>query len=382
MSIDYPEARDRAEWFLRPLFTDYRVVEFRGGSIFRGPISPYCEAHRKEVERGLRQIPTAYAFERLDGRTYLTCTLPGPHARPVNRALHLILFLATVLTTLVAGAGWRFDSFVGEVAASLMQASGSTPLVEIGKALIAQGGLFSLAILLILGTHESGHYLMARRYGMLVTPPFFLPAPIPPIGTFGAVIKMRSPMMHRRALLDIGLAGPLTGFVVAMPFLIYGLFHARFEVIRVWEPSGGLYFGNSLLTWGLGRLILGPTPPGYFLDWLSHPFAWAGWIGMLVTALNLIPIGQLDGSHVVYALFGPRQRYIAYFLFGVLIGLAVEGWQGWVVWCLIIILLMRVAHPPVVIENVPLGLGRRVLGWVALVLFVLLFLPVPVHGVL
>jgi len=374
------DIHERAESILRPLFADYQVIEFRGGTLFRGPVSAYCEAHRADVEAGLRQVPGNYSFERLGSTTYLTCALPGPGAKRVNRSLHVLLLVATVLTTLVAGASWRFDSFLANVAASLTNARGSEALLDIGWNLVVRGGLFSLAILAILGTHECGHYFMARRYGMLVTPPFFLPAPFPPLGTFGAVIKMRSPMLHRRALLDIGLAGPLAGFVVALPILIVGILHSRFEVIRYWEPDGGFYFGNSILTWGLSKLLLGPTPAGHTLNWLAHPFAWAGWIGMLVTVLNLVPFGQLDGSHVAYALVGRRQRSVAWFAFGMLLALSWR-WRGWIVWCVVITLLMRVAHPPVVIENVPLGAGRRILGWLTLALFVLIFLPVPVHGV-
>ena len=379
MGANSTEPRDRLEWVLGPLFKRFQVYDFRGGRIFHGPVSPYCEAHRREVEAGLKQLPGGYAFERVAGTTYLTCTMPGPDAKGVNVLLHVLLFAATVLTTLVAGASWQVDGFVGQLSASLAGAPGSRPVSEALEILVTQGGPFSLALLLILGTHECGHYFMARRYGMLVTPPFFLPAPFPPvgIGTFGALIRVRSPWLHRRALLDIGVAGPLAGFAVALPFLIYGLLHSNFEVIRYWKPGGGMYFGNSLLTWGLTRLLVGPTPPGYALDWLSHPFGWAGWIGMLVTALNLIPVGQLDGSHVAYALVGRRQRGVAYFVLGVLLALT-KRWFGWTVWCVVMVTLLRVTHPPVAFEDVPLGAGRRAIGWAAMVLLLLLFMPAPV----
>jgi len=374
------ERRERIEEMLRPLFEDCHVVDFRAGTVFRGPTSRYCELHRKEVEKGLRRLPGAYCFEKLDGRTYLTYTLPALGAHRVSVPLHLLLFVATVLTTLVAGASWRFDKFLVELGASITGAAGSQPLGDLFGNLVAQGGMFSLAIILILGTHECGHYLMARRYGMLVTPPFFLPAPIPPIGTFGAVIRMRSPMMHRRALMDIGVAGPLAGLVVAFPFLIYGLSHAKFMIVRYWEPGGGLYFGHSLLTWGLSRLLLGAPPPGYAVDWLSHPFAWAGWIGLLVTSLNLMPVGQLDGGHVAYALVGRRQRLVAWFFIGALLALS-RQWPGWVFWTVLMVALVRVSHPPVVLEGVKLGRGRKVLGWAMIVVLLLLFLPAPVRGV-
>lgn len=375
-----PFARDRIRSILQPLFAWHQEVEFRNGVIFHGPASPYCLEHRREVVRGLRQLPGGFCFEEIGGTTHLTYTMPGPGAKPVNWPLHALLFLATVLTTLVAGASWRFDSFLAELAGSLTGARGSTPFLELMGDLLREGGPFSLAILLILGSHECGHYFMARRYGMLVTPPFFLPAPIPPIGTFGAVIRMRSPMLHRRALLDIGLAGPLAGLAVAIPFLVYGLLHTKFIVLRTWEEGGALSFGDSLLTWGLSRLLMGAPPPGYVLDWLSHPFAWAGWIGMLVTALNLIPVGQLDGGHVAYALAGRRQRLIAFFFIGVLLAFS-RGWSGWLFWCVVIVFVIRISHPPVVVESVPLGPGRRALAWASVILFLLVFMPTPVRGV-
>lgn len=375
------EPRDRAEWMLRPLFRDYQVLEFKGGTIFRGPASAYCQRHRQEVEEGLARLPGAYCFEQWEGTTYLNYTLPGPGAKRVNHALHVGLFAATVFTTLVAGADWRLDQFLSELGGSLAGLAESMSLGELFTLLLTKGGPFSVAILLIFGAHEFGHYAMARRYGMLVTPPFFLPGPppFPPFGTFGAIIKIRSPMMHRRALLDIGLAGPVGGLLFAFPILIYGLLHSSFEVIRYWEPGGTLRFGNSLLTWGLTRLLVGAPPPGYALDWMGNPFVWAGWLGLLVTALNLIPVGQLDGGHVAYALLGRGQRLLAYFAFGVLLALALR-FQPWVVWCVVMALWMRPAHPPVVVDGACLGLGRRVVGWAAMVLLVLVFMPAPVVG--
>jgi len=382
-----PEARERLRSILAPLFESLHEVEFRNGVIFHGWASAYCEAHRREVERGLRQLPGAFCLERLDGRSRLTYTLPGPLAKPVNWGLHAALFAATVLTTLVAGSSWNFTSFLSDLAASIVGARGSRPLPELLVRLVTEGGPFSLAILLILGSHECGHYFMARRYGMLVTPPFFLPAPIPPIGTFGAVIRMRSPIMHRRALIDVGLAGPLAGLTVAMPFLVYGILHTRgtlgepFAVIPSWQEGGAVTFGDSLLTWALSRLLVGVPPPGYTLDWLSHPFAWAGWIGLLVTALNLIPMGQLDGGHVAYALLGRRQRHVACFFIGVLLALGATQWRGWLFWAVVMTAILRIAHPPVVVEEITLGPGRKAVGWAAAAIFLLVFMPAPVKGV-
>lgn len=382
MATPHAETHDRAEAMLQPLFAGYQVLEFGGGVIFRGPASAYCLEHRRDVEAGLRRLPGAWSLEQLDGRMILTYTAPAPHVKRVNLPLHAVLLVATVLTTLVAGANWRFDQFLGQLVSSFGGAVGSASVGELLRELVVRGGQFSVALLLILGAHECGHYVMARRYGMLVTPPFFLPAPIPPIGTFGAVIRIRSPMMHRRALLDIGLAGPVAGVLVALPILAYGLSQSQFVLTEYVQRHVGAQFGHSFLTWVLTRLIVGTPEPGYVLNWLGHPLAWAGWIGLLVTMLNLIPVGQLDGGHVVYALVGRRQRRVAYFFLGVLLALAYTQWPGWAIWCVVMTLLMRVAHPPVVLEDVPLGARRRVIGWAAMAFFMLVFMPAPVAGVL
>jgi len=349
-----------------------------GGCVFNGPASAFCLEQREEAEALLRQLPGNYCFEEIDGETFLTYVMPGPAQKPINRRLHMLLLLLTLLTTLAAGAGLFFGDFLDVLIASLSGASGSLPPGKLLAALLVEGGQFAGALLLILGAHECGHYFMARRYGMLVTPPYFLPMPIGPIGTLGAVIRMRSPMVHRRALLDIGLAGPIAGLVVALPFLLYGVAHSSYSVIPTWEKDS-LWFGNSFLTWGLTRLMLGAPELGYGFNWLTaHPFAWAGWIGLLVTALNLMPVGQLDGGHSAYALFGRNQEHVACFFLGMIIALAFE-FKAWLMWALIITLIIRIAHPPVLDERVSLDPGRKAMAWAALVVLVLTFLPVPIH---
>jgi len=376
-----PEPRQRVEWLLRPLFTSFQIVEFRAGTIFRGPASPYCEEHRREAEDGLRQLPGAFCFERFGDTTYLTYTLPGPQVKPLNRVLHVALFAATVLTTLLAGADLGFYPFLKALGLALAGRGEGLTVGGVFVYLVTHGAPFAVSILLILGVHESGHYFMARRYGMLVTPPFFLPAPIPPIGTFGAVIQIKSPMLHRRALLDVGLAGPLSGLVVALPILIYGMCHSTWVPIAEIRERVGVLFGNSVLTWGLERLLLGSPPPNMVFDWLSNPYAWAGWVGLLVTALNLMPVGQLDGGHIAYALLGRRQLRLAQFAFGVLLALGLSPfalrWEGWVLWCVLILLVLKMAHPPVVLGDLPIGPVRRALGWAALTLLLLIFVPIP-----
>ena len=267
--------------------------------------------------------------------------------------LPVILFLATLLTTLAAGAFQQ----------------GINPFTSPG--LLWRGIPFSLPLLLILGAHESGHYWMSRKYRIDVTLPYFLPAPSL-IGTFGAFIRMKSPIMDRRALLDIGVAGPLAGMLVAIPVLLVGLSLSR-VVPQV--PGGGIRIGSSLL-FSLFSWIIHGSLPGT-MDLMLHPAAFAGWIGFLVTSLNLLPVGQLDGGHVAYAVLGSRQRVIAMMVVALLLVLGITGWNGWLLWAAILF-VMGINHPPVVYEWVPLDRRRRIIGWVTLALFAATFTPVPI----
>jgi membrane-associated protease RseP (regulator of RpoE activity) len=266
--------------------------------------------------------------------------------------LHLSLFLLTVLTTLFAGA--------------LQQ--GVNPL-EDGAGLL-KGIPFACSLLFILGSHEFGHYYMARRNGVDATLPLFIPAPSL-IGTFGAVIKMKSPIMDRRALIDIGAAGPLVGFAVTVPILITGLWLSKVQPI---PSEGAISLGSSALMAFLSWMVHGPMPEG--MDVVLHPLAFSGWIGLLVTALNLMPVGQLDGGHVAYALFGRRQMYLGWAFVAVIAFLGIFASAGWLVW-LVFPFFVGVKHPPVVYDWVSLDLRRRLVGWLTILVFALTFTPVP-----
>lgn len=267
----------------------------------------------------------------------------------------LLLFLATVLTTLGAGA----------------MLAGADPFAD--PAALVEGLPFSAALLLILGAHESAHYLLSRRHGVRSTPPLFIPAPTL-AGTFGAVIRIESPIPDRRSLIEIGIAGPLAGFLVALPLAIAGLRLSR--VVAHAAPGGGeagLGLGSSLIFSLLERLVLGALPEESSL--VLHPVAFAAWIGFFVTAINLLPVGQLDGGHVVHALAGRRQESISR---AAVLALAPLGflWWGWFLWGGML-LLMGLRHPPVLAEGSPLGWRERVLGAVAAALLVLTFIPAP-----
>ena len=287
-------------------------------------------------------------------------------AEPSRPLVHLGLFLATVVTTLLAGT---LDA-------------GRGPLDELWRnpSRIVVGLPFAASLLGILGVHEFGHYALGRHHGMPVSLPYFIPVPpIPPflLGTLGAVIRLRGAIRDRRALFDMAVAGPLAGLVVAVPIYVLGL--RLSSVVRIPQGSTGegyVQFGDALLPKFLEWLTLGALPPDF--DILLHPVGVAAWFGFFVTALNLIPAGQLDGGHIVYALFGVRHALISKLAVGglVLIGLA-YGSINWLVWAALIVGVMGFRHGPTMDDITPLDGRRRALGLFALLLLVLLLPPVP-----
>jgi membrane-associated protease RseP (regulator of RpoE activity) len=221
--------------------------------------------------------------------------------------------------------------------------------------------------------HELGHFVQAHRYHVPASLPYFIPMPGSPIGTMGAVIVMQPGIGDRRSLFDIAITGPLAGLVPALLFSILGLHWS--EVIVTAEHSFALTLGEPLLFKLLGFLTFGPLPQGH--DIALHPVGFAGWVGIFITALNLIPIGQLDGGHILYALLLRRAHKVALALLVAAL-LAIVFWGYWG-WTLMIVLLMWMgpAHPPTANDLVPLGTGRRALGWASLLFVPLGFTPVP-----
>jgi membrane-associated protease RseP (regulator of RpoE activity) len=284
-----------------------------------------------------------------------------------NPLTNLALFLATVVTTLLAG--------------TLML--GGVPLDELwahpGR--IVVGLPFAASLLAILGVHEFGHYTLGRRHGMPITLPYFIPVPpVPPfmLGTLGALIRLRGAVRDRRALFDMAVAGPLAGLVLAVPIYVLGL--RLSSVIRLPVGAGAeggfVQFGDAILPKLIERLVLGPLPPGY--DILLHPVGVAAWFGFFVTALNLIPAGQLDGGHIVYALFGRQHSLISKLAVAALVAVGVVfGSVNWFVWAVLIVALMGFRHSPTMDDITPLDPWRRALGIFALILLLVLVPPVP-----
>jgi len=272
----------------------------------------------------------------------------------MHSLLHLLLFFITFLTATAAGA---FQS-------------GLNPLSSF--AAFTKGLPFSLTLMFILLSHELGHYFASRRHKVVVTLPYFIPAPSL-IGTFGAFIKIKSAMPNKRVLFDIGIAGPLAGIIICLPILIYGLIHSK--IIITPFPPKGLVLGENLLLKLLTRTIWGKLPDTAHI--ILHPAAFAGWIGLFVTALNLIPVGQLDGGHIAYALLGERyHRWLSKVMIICLVGLGFLGWQGWFIWAGLLILL-GVYHPSPIDPFIPLDKKRNILGIIALLIFIITFTPIP-----
>lgn len=261
-----------------------------------------------------------------------------------RNSLHVLLFLLTIYTTYRVG-------LVDDTAGALWYS----------------GGLMSILLF-----HETGHYLAAKYHRVSASLPYFIPMPLPPFGTMGAVIKMDGHIPNRRALMDVGVAGPFAGLAVAIPTIFFGL---RFSQIIPLEKTAGntISLGDSMLFSILTRLSLGPLPDGQ--DILLHPLAYAGWVGLLITAINLLPVGQLDGGHILYALFHRKSRYVAWILYGIFLYVCLFHYFGW--FLLLVLLAIFRKHPPTMADSIPLDPKRKIAGVLALILFVLAFTPVP-----
>ena len=276
--------------------------------------------------------------------------VPPPRRIPLVNAL---LLGATVVSTAAAGAVWE----------------GRDPISH--PAVMLRGLPFALTLITILLVHEAGHYLMCVRHGVNASLPYFVPAPplFPLVGTFGAFIRIRSRFPNRMALFDIGAAGPWAGFVVALIATVVGL---SLSTVLPVAPESAVELGDSLLTKLLTWLVLDVDPTRVAL----HPIALAGWFGLFVTSLNLIPVGQLDGGHVLYAAFG-RTRFVPTLLVAFLFWLGMTGWPGWVLWAFILTALTFIGHPTTNDDPRPLDPARFVSALATLAMFVLTFVPEP-----
>ncbi len=332
------------------------------------------------------------ALFRKEGGQHVVLAVPGTiNPRPSRAWVNAVMLALTVLSVLFAGAAYGWDGpqlSLSWTAANWLR-------------FFAAGLPFLVSMLGILGAHELGHYFAARYHKVAVTLPYFIPLPISPFGTMGAFIQLKAPPTNRRVLLDIGMAGPLAGFIVAVPVLIIGLLTspvgrvglqagsfegnsilyvlAKYLVYHRWLPEPASFGGLPQALFMLRYYLLGVPLPLGGTDVLLNDIAWAGWAGLLVTGLNLIPAGQLDGGHALYVLVGRKARLLVPVIIAVLLGLGFF-WEGWFLWAALIFLLGRV-HAEPLDQITDLDPARRLIAIGGLVLFLLVITPVPLVAV-
>lgn len=327
---------------------------------------PSEEAYEK-LDRQLADLDHLALFREGDGKHVIHLVRGRPKPRPRTWHVNALLLVATFFSVLIVGT----TIAIGEI--SLSEPARANALA--GNLLLElwRGLPYALSILAILGAHEFGHYFAARKHRLATTLPYFIPAPfISPLGTFGAFIQLREPIRNRKMLMDIGAAGPLAGLMVAIPILIIGL---ATSIVSPIQP-GSTVEGNSLLYALAKTIVFGRFLPDGQVDVLVNQLAWAGWTGLLVTALNLIPIGQLDGGHILYALIGEVARRLYYPLIGVLVALTFLVSEVWFFWLILLFLFGRVYATPLDMIT-RLDRRRQWIGALSLVIFLVTFTPIP-----
>lgn len=293
-----------------------------------------------------------------------------PRLKEANRwkRKHVILLVLTFVSCFYKGLT------TGDIPGIETHPRGMSPTPEMWSAMIWNGIQYSFAVMLILFAHEMGHYLQAVRYHVAASPPFFIPMPILPFGTMGAVIVQRSGYGDRKRLFDIGISGPLAGLVFALPIAWLGALQS--EVRSRLELNGGsLEFGDPLIMQWMYEWVHGPLGTNDVI--MLNPLLFAGWVGIFITALNLIPIGQLDGGHVLYALIGKRAHTVAMLLVYAILGYMIFTNNFQYVLMLILIVLFGPRHPPTADDEIELGWFRSILGWLTLAFIVIGFTPMP-----
>ena len=360
---------------------------------YRGNLLIDSQGAYQQLSKKLESFEVTPLFRIEDGKEVIVLLKGIVRPKSSNPWINLILFILTGISVVFAGTLFEY------------QGPWTTDLNQLLPHLLPtlyRGLAFAGTLLAILLAHEFGHYLAARYHKSAVTLPYFIPFPFSPFGTMGAFIQLKEPPKNKRILLDIGIAGPLAGLVVAIPLLFLGLFLSQTDKLPLFLAQGQAISleGNSILYLMMKYIVFGEWLPApinfaginpliywlrYFftgqpipygaVDVILHPVAWAGWAGLLVTALNLIPAGQLDGGHILYSLFGKRSRIVLPF---VLVALIILGtvWSGWWLWAFIIFLLGR-SHAEPLDQITSLDPRRKALAVFGLVVFILVFTPIP-----
>jgi len=317
---------------------------------------------------GQERVPPAVEVPEVRPYVSLQYRAAPPPRRPGSLLLAVVLFVLTVGSTVVAGT--EFALAYTSIRAPFMADSGTFAAILSDPGVLLLGVPFSFTLLGILLAHELGHFFACRYYGIAASFPYFIPAPTI-IGTMGAFIRIRSPIVNRKALFDVGLAGPVVGFLFAVPALAIALAHSK--VVPAAQVDSTIIFGHPLLE----RLLTAVFHPGVPMESVFlHPVGRAAWVGLFATALNLIPIGQLDGGHILYALASEKHRRVSLAFVLLLVPLGLKFWAGWLFWSALLMFL-GFRHPPLINRWEPIDGQRRVWGAIALVIFLLCFMPAP-----
>ncbi|MEZ6064072.1 MAG: site-2 protease family protein [Planctomycetaceae bacterium] len=290
-------------------------------------------------------------------------------ARRKQLRTSVILFVLTFISTTLAGSGFGQlllipSLFGGEPAVAL----------KLMLQLTLQGFTYSIPLMTILLCHEMGHFLQAVRYRVPASFPYFIPLPIPPLGTMGAVIFQGRGAADRKQMFDIAISGPLAGLIVTLPVLYYGISQSQIVVIP--PEAVGMRFGEPLIVVWMIERILGPLPEGGQIT--HNGFYMAGWVGIFITALNLLPVGQLDGGHILYTLIGRKAHWVAFSVIAFGVGAMVYSNKVSYVLLIVLLLLTGPRHPPTADDTVPLGRTRTILGWLTLAFLIIGFTPQPI----
>ena len=338
---------------IQPFFHIESIDKEKGVYVLRGQFSDPFNYSLKEVKKIIKEKGFTGIFQKEGDLYKITLGILIKREDRGITPLHVIFFVLTLISTLIVGAIHAGVNVLKE------------PL------LIYRGIPFSFSLLLILGGHELGHYFTCKKFGIVATPPYFIPFPHPLIGTMGAFIKMKSPVPHKKALLWTGGMGPLVGFILSIIVSSIGL--PLSKIVYVGKTSGGIHLGVPLIMGILQKIFLSIPDANY--DIILHPMAFAGWIGIFVTALNLIPLGQLDGGHMAYALFGKKRLF---YQIPVMVILFILGffWAGWWFW-LLIVSILGLKHPPVLDEISQFTRADYIFSIVILLVLILSFIPVP-----
>lgn len=369
---------------LYTIFVAYRVDSVLGGRVITGRLFPGFDPDSPTVRDFLDRWPGSSSARRAAQGWELLLFQPSAHRE--RWWLHAVLLLLTIFSTTVAGSLLAGYAPIGFAVLPVFGTWWLPVPVAIDVGALVPGLPFGLALVLILALHEAGHYVAAKHHSISVTPPYFIPFPpyVSIIGTLGAFIRLRSPVMSRNALLDVGVAGPLASFLASLPLLWWGLVNSQISPATSPMPSSFLvrfgseqfWLGGSLAMSGMARLVLGFAGSSQVL--VLHPVAFAGWLGLFVTALNLLPISQLDGGHILYAALGSRQKPLAWLFFLTLLPLGYL-WAGWWFWAVLIFAIGRgrIWHPPLFNPESGLTAGRLTVTLVAAIIFALCFVPMP-----